>query len=246
MIVERTEHPGWLSNAYLVADREGGHGVLVDSNGINEPLIAKAGELGVTVTHVLVTHHHTDHVVTVEDDAKRFGVPLVAHPLVREAGVHVDQTVEGGDVLHAGELEIRALATPGHCRDHIAFLFGGTDCLTADCLFKGTVGGTAGGGPTGYADQVHSIMDVLMKLPPETRVHPGHREPTTIGDEWESNPFVRAWRGLDPEGSEPCLVRGKPATLVLWGPDYDGTHKAWVRFADGRDAIVGGSQVERG
>ena len=102
-----------------------------------------------------------------------------------------------------------------------------------------------GGGETGYADQVHSIMERLMTLPPETRIHPGHKEPTTVGDEWESNPFIRVWRGLDPEGEEPCRVRGEEATLVLWGPDYDGTHKAWVRFADGRDAIVGGSQVER-
>jgi hydroxyacylglutathione hydrolase len=245
VILERTEHPSWLSNAYLLGDREGGQGVLVDSNGINEPLLEAVERLSLTVTHVLVTHHHMDHVVTCEDDARRFGVPVLAHALAREAGVHVDETIGEGDVIRSGELEIRAIATPGHCRDHLAFLVDGSDCLTADCLFKGTVGGTAGGGPTGYADQVHSIMERLMSLPPETRIHPGHKEPSTIAAEWESNPFVRAWRGLDPEGTEPCRVRGEEATLVLWGPDYDGTHKAWVRFADGRDAIVGGSQVER-
>ena len=102
-----------------------------------------------------------------------------------------------------------------------------------------------GGGPTGYADQHHSIMERLMRLPPETRLHPGHCEPTTVGEEWDANPFIRVWRGIDPEGREPCHVRGEPATLVLWGPDYDGTHKAWVRLADGSDAIVGGSQVTR-
>jgi glyoxylase-like metal-dependent hydrolase (beta-lactamase superfamily II) len=246
VIVERTEHPEWLSNAYLLADREGGHAVLVDSNGLNAPLLAKVDELGVTVTHVLVTHHHHDHVVTCAEDADRFGVPVVGHALAREAGVRIDETVSDGDVLRSGGFEIRVLATPGHCRDHLAFLAGGTDCLTADCLFKGTVGGTVGGGPTGYEDQVRSIMDVLLGLPPETVLHPGHSEPTTVGAEWESNPFVRVWRGLDPEGAEPCRVRGQEATLVLWGPDYDGTHKAWVRYADGRDAIVGGSQVERG
>ena len=41
MIVERAEHPTWTSNAYLVADEEGGHGVLVDSNGVEAPLLAK-------------------------------------------------------------------------------------------------------------------------------------------------------------------------------------------------------------
>ncbi len=84
-----------------------------------------------------------------------------------------------------------------------------------------------------------------MRLDAATRVHPGHKEPTTIGEEWEANPFIRIWRGLDPEGSEGCRVRGEEATLVLWAPDYDGGNKAWVRFGDGREAIVGGSQVER-
>ena len=88
-----------------------------------------------------------------------------------------------------------------------------TDCFTGDCLFKGTVGGTGNGGPDGYANQVHSIMDTLMSLPHETRIHPGHTLPSTIGDEWESNPFIRIWRGLDPEGDEPCRVRGEEATL---------------------------------
>ena len=61
-------------------------------------------------------------------------------------------------------------------------------------------------------------MDVLMKLPPETKIHPGHTDPTTIGDEWEQNAFVRLWRGLDEEGTENCTVGGEDATLVLWAP----------------------------
>ena len=157
----------------------------------------------------------------------------------------MDESIGDGDVISSGELEIRVIATPGHCRDHLALLVSGTDCLTADCLFRGTVGGTAGGGPTGYEDQLHSIMERLMVLPPGTRVHPGHKEPSTIGEEWERNPFIRVWRGLDPEGAEPCLVGGEPATLLLWGPDYDGTHKALIEFEDGRRAVVGGSRVAR-
>ena len=78
----------------------------------------------------------------------------------------------------------------------------------------------------------------MLALPPGTKIHPGHKEPSTIGEEWEHNPFVRVWRGLDPEGAEPCTVGGEPATLLLWGPDYDGTHKALVEYADGRRAIV--------
>jgi hydroxyacylglutathione hydrolase len=245
MILERTEHPTWLSNAYLVADHEGGHGVLVDSNGVEAPLLELVERLGVTVTHVLVTHHHVDHVVSSSEHARRFQAPLVGHPLAGEAGLPLSATVDDGDVLRSGDLELQVIATPGHCRDHLALLVDGTDCLTADCLFKGTVGGTVGGGPTGFADQRRSIMERLLTLPPETRLHPGHSENTTVAAEWEANPFVRLWRGLDPESNEPCRVRGEAARLVLWGPDYDGTHKAWVRFADGQEAIVGGSRVER-
>jgi glyoxylase-like metal-dependent hydrolase (beta-lactamase superfamily II) len=244
MLIERAEHPSWLSNAYLVAEGPGGSGVLVDSNGVEQPLLDRADRDGIAITHVLVTHAHPDHVVDVAALGRRYGVPVLAHPLAASVD-GVTGTISDDDVVRSGGIEIRAIATPGHCPDHLALLFGGTDCLTADCLFKGTVGGTMGGGPTGYADQHHSIMDRLMALPPETRIHPGHCEPTTVAAEWESNPFIRMWRGLDPEGGEPCLVRGAEATLVLWGPDYDGTHKAWVRFADGRDAIVGGSQVTR-
>jgi hydroxyacylglutathione hydrolase len=89
-------------------------------------------------------------------------------------------------------------------------------------------------------------MDTLLSLPRATRVHPGHTDPTTVGDELEHNRFVRIWRGEDPEGSEPCIALGEPATLILLGDDYDGGHKAWVRWPDGRDDIVPGSRVESG
>jgi hydroxyacylglutathione hydrolase len=88
-------------------------------------------------------------------------------------------------------------------------------------------------------------MDVLMGLPHTVRVYPGHTDETTIGREWEENPFVRVWRGEDPEGKERCHVAGVRATLIVWARDYDGGGKAWVRFRDGLDAIVGGSRVER-
>ena len=234
MIVERTENPSWLSNAYLVADGPGGHGVLIDGNGVPEPLLDRAERDDITITHVLVTHSHTDHVVDVDSIAGRLGVPLLAHP-----------ELDDGSVVASGDLQIHALFTPGHCRDHLAFSVNGTDVFTADVLFKGTVGGTMGGGPTGFDDLRRSIMERLLELDAAVAVHPGHTLPTTIGDEWEQNPFIRIWRGLDPEGSDTCRVRGEQAKLILWAPDYDGTNKAWVRYPDGRDAIVGGSQVER-
>ena len=55
--------PGWLSNAYLVADEEGGTAVYVDSGAPLEPLLQSVEAWGVTPTHVLRTHAHADHVV---------------------------------------------------------------------------------------------------------------------------------------------------------------------------------------
>jgi hypothetical protein len=106
-------------------------------------------------------------------------------------------------------------------------------------LFRDAVGG-------GEVDAVRrSVMDVLLQLPDTTRVLPGHTEETTIGRERRDNPFVRVWSGAEPEGTEQVNVGGRPATLLVWSPDYDGNGKAWVRFDDGAESIVGGSRVER-
>ena len=242
MIVDRTEHPTWLSNAYLVADRPGGHGVLIDSNGLSQALLDRAERDDITITHVLLTHMHADHVVEPATFKALLDVPVVASPTTAKSIADVDEEIDDGDVVRSGDLEIRALATPGHCAGHLAFLVNGIECFTADVLFRGTVGGTGGGS---FEELRHSVLEQLMPLPPETVVRPGHREETTIGAEWETNPFIRVWRGLDPEGDEECTVEGAPARLVLWGPDYDGGHKAWVRYPDRREAIVGGSRVRR-
>ncbi len=245
MIIERTEHPGWLSNVYLLADGPGGHGVLIDGNGVADPLVEQIKRHSITITHILLTHEDVDHVVDVEDFRSRFGVPIVASALsAKETSFDVDQEIADGDTLRSGELEIDVIATPGHSKGHLAFLVNGSDCFTADCLFKGTVGGTRGRGEI-FESHKKSIMDRLMGLDPAVRIHPGHREPSTIGAEWETNPFVRAWRGVDPPGDEPCRVAGEEAALLLWGPDYDGTHKAWVRFPSGEEAVVAGSKVQR-
>jgi hydroxyacylglutathione hydrolase len=245
VILERCEHPDWLSNAYLLADDAGGHGVLIDGNGVIEPLIERIERDRITLTHVLLTHHHADHVVEIAALKERFRVPVAASAQTAaqlERGL-VDQLIDDGGVVRSGTLELQAIATPGHAKGHLAFLSDG-DCFTADVLFKGTVGGTRSPGGD-YGELVHSIMERLLTLPGETRVRPGHREPTTVAEEWEQNPFVRFWRGLDEPGSESCRVRGEDATLLLFAPDYDGGHKALVRFANGEEAIVGGSQITR-
>jgi hydroxyacylglutathione hydrolase len=243
VIIERSMQDEWLSNTYLVGDEEGGVGVVIDAGGPCAPLVEAAGRLGLDVRMLLLTHHHHDHVA---EASAWEGVEVVAHPDEARLLDGVDRTIEAGETLEVGGLRIETLHTPGHTAGMLNFVVNGGDVFTGDTLFKGSVGGVRAPGSTGFEDLRHSIMDVLMGLPHETRVHPGHTDPTTIGDEWERNAFIRLWRGLDDEGSEPCEVEGEEATLVLWAPDYDGGHKAWVRWPDGKDDIVPGSRVSRG
>lgn len=247
MIVERTENPLWLSNAYLVADPERKTGVVIDGNDELGPLLERAKRDGIEITHVLVTHPHGDHVAGLAEARAQLGKPpLVAHEATAaELDDQVEIVLADGDKLDANGIEVEALFTPGHAAGHLAFLVDGGDVFTADVLFKGTVGGTMAPGASGFADLKASVMR-LLELPPETKVHPGHKEPTTVGEEWEHNPFVRIWRGLDSTAEEQVTVWGRQATLKLWAPDYDGGNKAWIVFADsGEEAIVGGSQVQR-
>jgi hydroxyacylglutathione hydrolase len=170
---------------------------------------------------------------------------VLIHPTERELVDGATGDLQPGEELEIGGLSVQAIHTPGHTRGMLSLLVDGTDVFTGDTLFKNSVGGVRAPGHTTYADLKRSIMDVLLQLPPETTIRPGHTDPTTVADELENNAFVRVWRGLDPEGSEDCTAMGEPATLVLLGDDYDGGHKAWVRWPDGADDIVPGSQVQR-
>jgi glyoxylase-like metal-dependent hydrolase (beta-lactamase superfamily II) len=247
VIIERSMSEEWLSNAYLVADEPGGHGIVIDSGGPSASLIEAIERNDLTVEHLLLTHHHHDHVAENHVYRDRFGVEILAHPLEAERLLDVDRTIEPSEsVVKVGGLDVAALHTPGHTAGMLSFLVNGSDVFTGDTLFKGSVGGVKAPGSTSFADLKSSIMERLMALPKDVSVHPGHTDPTTIGDEWERNAFIRLWRGLDEEGRDRCRVWGDAATLVLWGDDYDGGHKAWVRWEDsGEDDIVPGSQVER-
>jgi glyoxylase-like metal-dependent hydrolase (beta-lactamase superfamily II) len=195
---------------------------------------------------VLLTHHHHDHVAQLDEVLERHpGTPVLIHELEAEQVPQATGTLQPEAQIDSGAMAIVPLHTPGHTAGMVSLLIDGTDVFTGDTLFKGSVGGVRAPGHTTYADLKSSIMDKLLKLAPETRIHPGHTEPTTVGEELEHNRFVRIWRGLDPEGAEACRALGQPATLILLGDDYDGGHKAWIRWPDGSDDIVPGSRVER-
>ena len=111
--------PGWLSNAYLLADEEGGTAVYVDSGAPLEPLLEAAERWRVQPEHVLRTHGHPDHVV-------------------HEAELGLDGRYRRARGRRAA---LEALPTPGHAEDHLAFVVNGELCFSGDILFKDAVGG---------------------------------------------------------------------------------------------------------
>jgi hydroxyacylglutathione hydrolase len=278
VIVETAMHPQFLSNTYLLADGHGGPAFFVDAGGPVAPLIDAAERMDLSPTHVLLTHHHFDHVCDVGELRERWPqLDVLISPVERDliaaaAGDDDDRQpmtpIEAGDTLTFGELEVRPLRTPGHTAGMLSFLvgersraaagprrsaasvapggFSGGEAVvfTGDTLFRNSVGGVKAPGHSTYADLRDSIMGTLMELPPQTVVYPGHSDATTVAQEWDGNGFIRVWRGLDPEGAEPCQALGEPATLVLLGQDYDGGTKAWIRWPDGADDIVAGSRVQ--
>ena len=283
MLVERAMHPKFLSNTFLVADGEGGPAFFVDAGGPVALLIEAAERLGLAPTHVLLTHHHFDHVSDVGELQARWPKLEVLisereRELLTEAaaggGAGLPDparmgSVEAGQTLRFGALEVRPLHTPGHTAGMLSFLVGmgsggqaaparstrsgvpgglagaGLVVFTGDTLFKDSVGGVKAPGHTTYTDLRDSIMGTLMELPSDTVIYPGHSDQTSVAREWDSNAFIRVWRGLDAEGTQRCTALGQPARLVLLGADYDGGTKAWVRWPDGSDDIVPGSRVER-
>ena len=219
MIVERSMDARYLSNAFVVGDAPGGVAVFVDSGAPLEPLLETIERERLTPTHILRTHSHPDHVEHEDALASRFGIPVLTGP------------------VETGGLRVEAIETPGHSDDGVAFVVDGV-CFSGDTLFRDAVGG-------GPAEIVRaSVMEQLMTLPHETRVMPGHTVETTIGREWERNPFVRYWRGLEPEVGGRCRVGHVEGTVLVESPDYDGKGKLLVRLDGGEERIVGASRVE--
>ena len=95
--------------------------MLVDSNGVTDPLAERVEREGTEITHVLLTHHHWDHVVGAEQLAERFGVPVLAHELTAEQlEGKVTETFADGDVDRDRRVcGSRSIHTPGHCADHL-------------------------------------------------------------------------------------------------------------------------------
>ncbi len=265
MEIIRSMHPDWLVNSWLAISPESGSAVLIDSGGPAEPILQRLTETGAQLSHVICTHRHPDHIGQNDFYRRQFGAKIAGPEVERPFIGELDLLLRGGEKWQCGALSIRILAVPGHTAGHMAVLIENlagpeaneTNSITdgasnsdlhlfsGDVLFRGSVGGTVGVGASGYEDLRHSVMKVLMTLPQQTQVHPGHMQSTTIAHEWEHNPIVRFWRGLAPDQEpRPCTVFDQSAVLLVEASDYDGGTKCVIQRVDcGSLDVVPGSKV---
>lgn len=193
-------------NCYLLTCAATNAGILVDPGAATPQMLAEARRLGVDIQSIVLTHAHVDHVEGLSLAKAETGAPIYLHPaddeLYRAAPMQaewfglrmdplppVDHPLATGDAVRFGECELVVRFAPGHAPGHV-ILVGDGVALVGDVIFMGSIGRTdlpGGDMPT----LLHSIRDVLFGYPDDSVVYSGHGEPTTIGRERRTNPFLR-------------------------------------------------------
>jgi hydroxyacylglutathione hydrolase len=186
VILEQVLSGPLLNFVYVVADQEGGEGVVIDPSYEPESVLETIDRHRLKIRYILNTHSHADHTAGNAPVRERTGAKVVAHRLTPAAP---DVPVDEGDSVRAGSLEIRVVHVPGHTPDSVLYLFQG-NVATGDTLFVGECGRTdlPGGDPTAFYD---SLLRKVVALDDGLVVLPGHDygvTPTsTIGREKREN-----------------------------------------------------------
>lgn len=194
------------TNAYLAIDEAAGKAMIVDAPpDSTAALISAAKGAGATVDLIVLTHHHWDHIVDAARLANETGAPIAAHPAAVSLLEHPrspsfplpepipaltpQKLLSDGDRVTLGESTFQIIHTPGHAPDQISLydveagvLLGG------DTLFNHGYGRTDL--PGSSEAQTLATMALLLELPDEVVVYPGHGPATTIGAE---RGWMTAW-----------------------------------------------------
>lgn len=190
---------------YLLVDGERKKAAVIDPDLTGRRIIRALGERGAALELILLTHGHFDHIGSVAELRRETGAPVCIHgsdaPMLTDARLNLsgyfgspavqcpaERLLAGGDEIAFAGKSIRVLHTPGHTPGSCCYLLG-ERLFSGDTLFRGGVG--RADFPGGNMESlIASIRDTLMSLPEDTAVYPGHGEPTTIGRERRTNPYL--------------------------------------------------------
>jgi hydroxyacylglutathione hydrolase len=212
MIIIETRAVGpFFKNGFVVGCDRTKEAVLIDPGDEVGGLLDFATTQSLTISHILLTHAHVDHVSGVAAAKRTLGAPVYLHrddlflyeravEFGRMFGIEVepqppiDRFYSAGEIIAFGDYAARPHPTPGHCPGGVCLQIGtttdaGKDLFVGDTLFAGSIGRTDLPGGD-YATLIRSIRNVLFAFGDDARVHPGHGPSTTIGQERRTNPFL--------------------------------------------------------
>ena len=195
-------------NCYIVGCEETREGVIIDPGDNARAILKVVRQEGLTITKILNTHAHLDHVMAVDPLRAATGALFylhrdelpVLHDVPERASLWLDSDIEPiddpdeflehGQIIKFGNQELEVRFTPGHSPGHVVFIHHESRLILAgDTLFQGSIGRydlPGADGPTLF----RSIHEQLFTLPDDYTVLPGHGPATTIGEERAHNPFV--------------------------------------------------------
>jgi glyoxylase-like metal-dependent hydrolase (beta-lactamase superfamily II) len=196
-----------FSNCYIVWDDSVNEGVVIDPGDDADIILKRVKELDVSVSYILATHGHFDHVGAVMPLKRELKAEFLAHKgdfffiengesSARRWGIDIEQPpkpdrfIEDGDKVKIGKLELKVIHTPGHSPGGVSFLHDRM-LFCGDTLFQGNIGRTDFRKGS-FEELSRSIKTRLYILPDDTVVYTGHGPVTSIGDEKRYNAFVRA------------------------------------------------------
>ena len=190
-------YPGsWGSNCYLLSS--GAFAAIVDPSADATTLTAALAKEGLTLSYILLTHGHFDHIVSIDTLRQKTGAPVLIHEddmelpgdshknafydffFMERAYNTPDASLCHGQIITLGDETIEVLHTPGHTRGSVCFLCNNELLLTGDTLFDGGYGrfDLYGGDPKALMRSLES----LKELPGYLTVYPGHGPSTTLAN----------------------------------------------------------------
>ncbi len=188
MIFYQIRTGGDRNFGYFIGDEDTRKSAVIDPSYSPEKFIEKAFENDMEIKYIINTHSHGDHTEGSYMLKEKTSAEIVMH---KSALIKHDISVEDGDIIKLGKIELKIIHTPGHTPDSICIL-AEDKLMTGDTLFVGKVGGTS----TDESARIEfdSLFNKIMKLSDNIEVYPGHdygvAVKSTIKNERETNPFI--------------------------------------------------------